>query len=77
MSKNGDSGCRNLGQLNGSRVSSTGRVWVVFLCSIACARSYTLGYRGGWQDHRLSLGIQPKSVLAKSDFRVLNILFVI
>ena len=32
---------------------------------------------GGWRDHRLSLGIQPKSVLAKSDFRVVNIVFVI
>ena len=33
--------------------------------------------KGGWRDHRLSLGIQPKSVPAKSDFRVLNIMFVI
>ena len=32
---------------------------------------------GGWRHHRLSLGIQPKSVSAKSSFRVLNIMFVI
>ena len=31
----------------------------------------------GVADHRLSLGIQPKSVPAKGDFRVLNIIFVI
>ena len=47
VSEDRDSGCKNLGQLNGSRVSSTGRVWVVFLCLIERARSYTLGYRGG------------------------------
>ena len=47
VSEDRDSGSRNLGQLNGSRVSSTGRVWVVFLCLIGRARSYTLGYRWG------------------------------
>ena len=47
VSEDRDSGCRSLGQLNGSRVLSTGRVWVVLLCLIGGARSYTLGYRGG------------------------------